>query len=549
MKRAVLPYIVMLLLLLTATAACRPQPEPTPAGITAATTPAETGPTETAPIDATAIDVPTAVPTAAPTAVAEAAAVDPAPVPAVVPTPTLFPSDWDDREPYRAGLTPQAQAILGELPGAPVYHIDLQIGSDPSIIIGQQQVRYTNQEAAPLDRIYFHQFPNLLGGSMEISNVLVNGTAVTPNDRSTVLEVPLATPLLPGEQIVVQMDFVTQVPLETGRNYGILAYVDDILALPHFYPMVAVVDAEGWDIAPAPPDGDVTYADTSFFQVRLTAPEAQTIVTSGSVTDRKVDNGAQTLTLVAGPVRDFYIAMSERYEVTSTTVDGIRVNSYAPAELQSGSEAALDTAVNAITIFGERYGGYPYAEFDMVGTPTLALGIEYPGIIANTLNIYDTENESRAIYLESTVAHEVAHQWFYNQIGNDQIAHPWLDESVTQFATWQYFADRYGAEAANVFYNSFNSRWSRLDYEDVPIGMPVEAYAGEAYSAIVYGRGPIFIHELRNAMGADAFDAFMRTYTDTYRWRIATPDDFQALAEAGCDCDLTGLFDSWVNAE
>ncbi len=534
MKRAIL----LMSLLLLAVTACQPANN---------TTSGQSGPDTAAPTAAATADTPagaTTVPTMVATPVATAV-----PVPAAIPTPTLFGTDWNDREPYRAGLTPEAQAVLDALTGAPVYHIDVQIGEDPSLIVGQQQVRYTNQETIPLDSLYFHQFPNLLGGSMEISNVLVNGTAVTPNDRTTVLEIPLAAPLQPGEQIVVQMDFVTRVPLETGRNYGILAFVDDVLALPHFYPMVAVYDAAGWDTEPAPPDGDVTYADTSFFQVRLTAPVEQTIATAGIVTDRRVDNGAQTLTIAAGPVRDFYIAMSERYEVTSTTVDGIRINSYAPAELRAGSEAALDTAASALAILGERYGAYPYTEFDLVGTPTLALGIEYPGIIANTLNIYDTQDESRAIYLESTVAHEVGHQWFYSLIGNDQIRYPWLDESVTQFATWQYFADRYGAEAANVFFNSFNSRWARLDYEEVPVGMPVAAYEGEAYSAIVYGRGPIFVHELRNAMGEDTFDTFMRTYSDTFRWGIATPDDFKALAEATCDCDLTELFEAWVFAE
>ena len=49
------------------------------------------------------------------------------------------------------------------------------------------------------------------------------------------------------------------------------------------------------------------------------------------------------------------------------------------------------------------------------------------------------------------------------------------------------------------------------------IGMPAAAYEGNAYSAIVYGRGPIFFDTLAEAMGQASFDAFLRDYVARYR--------------------------------
>jgi hypothetical protein len=47
-------------------------------------------------------------------------------------------------------------------------------------------------------------------------------------------------------------------------------------------------------------------------------------------------------------------------------------------------------------------------------------------------------------------------------------------------------------------------------------------------------------------MGADVFDAFIRDYTETLSWDVATPEFLQSLAEEHCSCDLGALFNEWV---
>jgi aminopeptidase N len=48
-------------------------------------------------------------------------------------------------------------------------------------------------------------------------------------------------------------------------------------------------------------------------------------------------------------------------------------------------------------------------------------------------------------------------------------------------------------------------------------------------------------------MGPENFAAFRRDYYETYHWGIASGDDFKALAEQHCPCELTALFDEWVS--
>ncbi|MEA3334833.1 MAG: M1 family metallopeptidase [Chloroflexota bacterium] len=464
---------------------------------------------------------------------------------AALPSPGLFDVSWQDRTAFRGNLLEGQQAVLETLPGASVYHIDLSIDDTLTRVEGKQEVLYTNREDDPLDRLVFRLFANLSGGLATVSNLAVNGQPLAFNleGEESVLTVPLPEPLQTGDQVVVQMDFAVEIPVDGSSNYGTFAYLDDVLALAHFYPMVAVYDDRGWNEEIPSQAGDIVYNDASLYLVRADVPADLLVAASGSMIDREQVGGRQVLTIAAGPARDFYLAASPRYQVVSDTVDGITVNSYAFPEHQEGAETIMGFAIEALDSFSDRFGPYPYSELDFVGTPTSALGVEYPGIIAMANRTYTSDN---VIGLEATTAHEVGHQWLYNVIGNDQVGEPWLDEAMVQYATMRYFEDRYGRAGYDGFRQSLTDRWGRVGNEEIPIGQPVDAYPGAAYGAIVYGRGPLFFEALENEMGRERFDSFLRDYYEEFRWQNVAAGDLRSLAEAHCDCDLTALFEAWV---
>ena len=460
---------------------------------------------------------------------------------------------WEDRSLFKGGLVAAQQPVLDELPGASVYHIEFNILDSLYEVKGTEEVRYTNTEDQPLDEIQLRLFPNILGGEMTMHNLTIDGQAVEPGYglEDSLLILPLSSPLEPDKSIVLSIDFFVTVPQRTDLNYGVLTYTDNILALAHAYPMIAVYDDEGWNAEIPPQSGDVTYADVSFFIVRVNAPKEVKVVTSGRELSHTEVGDTQTLISASGPARDFYLAASPEYAEITEKVGEITIRSYAPQASSEGSQLAVDVAGRAIEDFSTRYAPYPYTELDIVATPTSAFGIEYPGMIAIAERIYNVDGLLRDIplhvYLESTVAHEVAHQWFYNLVGDDQLDDPWLDESLTQFATLQYYIDEYGTGGAQGFRRSLESRWETVGKAEIPIWRPVAAYSRQEYSAIVYGRGPLFFVALRDKMGTESFDAFLKEYTKTLSWEIATPQTLQSLAEKHCNCDLDGLFNEWVD--
>lgn len=470
-----------------------------------------------------------------------------------LPAPELFEVAWEDRSDFSAALISSEQGTLSQAAGASVYHLEITISDDYRRMVGQEEVLYTNREENALNEVIFRLYPNLLGGSSTVSNVRVNGGAVNPilELEDTVLRVPLGQPLPPGQTIVIAMAFDVAIPDNPEGNYGSFTFVEDTLALAHAYPMVAEYTAEegGWEAEIPAQSGDIIYAASSFYRVRLTAPSAAVVVTSGVATTETSTGGNRTVEYRAAPVRDFYIAMSEKYLMSEQTVGEITVKSYTYSDAEIGEEVLAQT-VASLETFNSLIGEYPFTELEMAETPNLALGIEYPGVVVLTNRLYDpttqTSSGNLAAVRESTVAHEVGHQWFYSVIGNDQLDEPWLDESMAQYVTYRYFVAQYGLQAAEGFLASLEGRWSSVGERPIPVGLPVSDYTPQEYGAIVYGRGPIFFIQLEEELGTETIDAFLKRYYGSYKFGIATTAALKADLEATCGCDLTPIFEEWI---
>jgi aminopeptidase N len=358
-------------------------------------------------------------------------------------------------------------------------------------------------------------------------------------------------PLKPGEQIVASMQFEVEVPDNFGPNYGIFAATSGVLSFSHGYPMVAVYDT-GWETEIPSPIGDATFNDASFFLVRINASQGLVIAASGIEIEKNIENGKQQVTYALGPGRDFYFAASKDFIKSSRSTDGIDVNYYSPPTQQAFIDKTLETAIQALNIYSTDFAPYPYRELDLVATPMLALGMEFPGIVAITDDFTKSEfqkNITAPVFVEFTVAHEVGHQWFYNLVGNDQLNEPWLDESLTQYATLDYFSTRYGSDGAQGVRSSLYDRWNEVERSEIPIGLPVKSYDRDEYSAIIYGRGGLFFEALKNKMGDEAFQAFIQDYTTTLAWDISSTEKLEDFAEKHCDCSLNPLFRKWVFPE
>ncbi len=449
-------------------------------------------------------------------------------------------------------MQPTSSSDVSLIEAPTFYCIDAYVDSagQPPRVYAIQDTRYVNRTDGPLDAVYFRLFPNKpsYGSALTLEEVTVGDVDVQHQHEveQTALRVNLPSPLSPGQSVDVHMEYDVTVPVDNMRGYGTFNYQDGILLLSNFFPMAAVHEGNGWNLSLAPDYGDPVYAETSFFHVDLTLPPEAVVVASGStVQTRENDDGTVTWSCISGPMRDFMVVISDRFQSSSLALGYVRVNSYYLPEHRDGGEEALEYARDCLRAYQQSFAPYPFAEFDVVEAPIFAGGMEYPGMALLGVQYYENGGE----YFEFLTAHEVAHQWWYSIVGNDQVNVPWLDESLTNFSIVYYYEYAYGRPRAELAFQSFVARrYERLleQGRDGSVAQPVAAFSPDEYGPIVYGKGAMFFRELRELLGEELFLEVLRSYYRDRQYKLATPDDFLRVAEGVSGRELDDFYEQWI---
>jgi aminopeptidase N len=207
----------------------------------------------------------------------------------------------------------------------------------------------------------------------------------------------------------------------------------------------------------------------------------------------------------------------------------------------------LEAAIAALELYGELYGPCPLAEFDVVEADQWYHGMEWPGLMLLGTVFYDG---SDPVCGEWFVAHEVAHQWWYNVVGSDPVAHPWLDEALAQYSAMLYYRRLWLPDAAEAYVQPIiYDRYA--PYADRPGGVhldqPTTAFEDdEAYYAIVYAQGAMFLEALHRALGEAAFFSALQAYHQHNQFQIVTPDTLHATLRQAAPETVDKLWAEWV---
>jgi hypothetical protein len=480
-----------------------------------------------------ATSLPTAPPTATP--------------PLVVPPETLHVMDQ---------LPAMRPAFEGDIDGASLwdqYVIYATLDPDGLTLTGELRLQVTNREQRGWDALYFRLYPNhpdFRGGQLRIDEpVLVAGQpAETSSEQDGVLlRVALPQPLAAGASTTVTLDFTTTTPRNaSGSSYGAFNQEVGVWALASFYPVLARRFDGEWDRRPVFGQGDLAVTETALYDVTLDTPPAWSLVTTGvRIGEMPLEHGPRRERFVSGPQRDFFVAALQGLDQASTEVDGTRIVSYYQPDDAAGGQRSLEVAAQALRAFNARFGPYPLAELEVVQAAlTRFIGVEYPGVVLIEQELYPRSGRT----LDTTVAHEVAHQWWYSLVGNDVQGEPWVDEGLTSYAQVLYYEGIGNRTAAESELEHFrNQYWIvRNAGRDGPVGGNVDSFQGN-YFGLVYAKGALFFHALRQQMGDELFFRFLSDYYATYRYDEASGLDLLNTAQASCQCDVQPLYDAWIN--
>ncbi len=436
------------------------------------------------------------------------------------------------------------------------------LGSRAALRVREALV-YRNGSRHALDHLVLRVFPNAVG-RVVLTGVWVDDVLVPALLEDSLLEVRLPRPLEPGETARLLLSLHQDIPpfdpgrgLESDaldpRTTGAYGTSFGQIALGYWLPLITPLDDEGrFDARPIRPNTEHALFEPALFHVVLDVPAELAVATTGVEVLRREQDGQQTVVAVASATREFTAHLGAGLAEIGTDVGGTRLRVHYPEDDPAMGRHLLEYAEGALRSLTHAFGPLQAAEIDLVEAPIrVALGMEYPGLVT-----VDTHHKlgsySRKAVDEWTVAHEIAHQWWCAEVGNDPGAAPWLDEGLASFSAALYWESRYGREALDMRHQldviepvaALRDRGS----PDLPADLEAWRYDLHQYSAIVYGRAALFFEVLGDAIGRDALLAGLRRYHAEQRGRTADAEDLVGALEAEAEdpAVVRALYERWI---
>lgn len=367
----------------------------------------------------------------------------------------------------------------------------------------------------------FRLYPNHLGPFISITATFSGGAQASwESPDPTVVTVMPARPCCQTASIF--LEFSGRLPPGL-LGYGIFHRAENVMVMSQSYPILAPWEGS-WLVHPAFPLGDNLVADVADYVLTLTTPENWLPVGSG-----REEQTAGVWRITGTNLRELGLVLVRDFDwMGRVGPSDVMLRAFYPPGLASAAQKALEIAEEALEVFTHFLGPYPYSDLDIVFVPLKgAAGVEYPRLI---LIGEDYAREPSTDFFAEIVAHELAHQWWYGEVGTDQVAEPWLDEGLATYTSALYFEAK-GRLGEKV--EEWKARWeqARMAYPHGSVNGGLWEFSRsfasrQSYGGYVYAGAALFLHEVRQSLGDEAFFRALREFRAMNRFEIAKASEF-----------------------
>jgi hypothetical protein len=309
-----------------------------------------------------------------------------------------------------------------------------------------------------------------------------------------------------------------------------------------WYPMIVPYQpGAGWILHNPWFYGEHLVYDLADFDIRVTFTDgaAPQIAASGAEVEAQSDampEGIESRRFVMEAGRTFALSISDFYKVATRTVGDVTVYSYFFVFYDAPCEAMLQTTVEALQTFSEKFGPYRHKTMTAV-QGDFNDGMEFSGLYFISRDYFNLYDNTPRNYLVIIAAHETAHMWWFDSVANDQALEPWLDEALCTYSERIYY-ETVHPDLVDWWWDFRYFEFLQPGFVDTPI---YEGGGQRPYWDKVYLTGARFLEDLRQRLGDEIFFTFLRNYYMEYAGRRATGADFFRVLHQTTAADITGL--------
>jgi hypothetical protein len=475
------------------------------------------------------------------------------------------------------------------------YDLRIQVNPGTKLVEGTETIKYTNNSPDTLRQVAIRFVNNLhkpeaprsgyvskdfLTSGLDIQSFEVDGQSYSLNtkDWGTVEDVPLKTPLNPGQTAVFNISWAYPLSKESGRE-GQLDSTTFFVA--YAFPRISVYDDyNGWDQIPHT-DRAEFYNDFNDYQLTVKAPKNYVVWATGDLQNpdevlqsayaerlKKSYNSEEIIAIAnaeemakglvtlqnewnswkftANHITDMTFSLSNHYlwDAGSVIVDP-KTNRRASVQSAYDAKAkdfaqATAWSKQALHWFSNNWPGIPYPFSKMTAVQGFA-DMEYP-MMVNDSSTPDME------FSQFVLNHEIAHTYFPFYMGTNETRYAHMDEGWATTLEYLIGIEQLGKKKADANYKTFRvNRWifDPSTEQDQPIISLSTQVSGVGYGNNAYVKPSLAYLALKDMLGDVAFKKYLHAYMDRWNGKHPIPWDFFYTLNDVSGQNLNWYWNNW----
>ncbi len=288
-------------------------------------------------------------------------------------------------------------------------------------------------------------------------------------------------------------------------------------------------------------------ADKAVATVSVTVPQGYVAVSAGRGASTDEPDGRVTWRWsLPQPISTYLVSVAvgrfEEIAAEYRTADGrtMPVVGWVVPEHVAPNRARVASMVRHLEVLASLFGEYPYLDTKYgIVEGSFSGGMEHPTITLIGASLLG--NPSRD--LTDLLVHELAHQWWGDEVTMRTWDDIWLNEGFATYAEVLYHERASGLPPGFRLTSRYDDGLYAGQLGPSVVAPPSDPFR---YTGAVYDKGAWVLHMLRRRVGDGAFFAAVREYRKRHERGSATRADLRAVFEEVSDRDLKQHFDQWV---
>jgi aminopeptidase N len=280
-----------------------------------------------------------------------------------------------------------------------------------------------------------------------------------------------------------------------------------------------------------------TPRDKATYTIAMAVPAGLTAVGNGALVSQTAAGGRTTFTWRERfPMAPYLTTITiGKFVVTTGRAGSIPTYVAVDPSQVSASAPALRKLPEMVAFLQDLYGPYP---FETVGAivddaPDVGYALE-----TQTKPAFDRAPD------DTTLLHELSHQWYGDAVTLRQWPDIWLHEGFATWSEW-IWAERHGGPSAKQQFDELaGTPATDEDFWNPPPGNP--GAAASLFDGTIYDRGAMTLEALREKIGDRAFFTVMRRWYAEHKYGNVSTPEFVALAQQVSRQNLGPFFRAWL---